>query len=273
MTYRKDLQDPYYRPLVTNEGPIMNAVLFDKAETSKTIAHEVLHLYGLTDLYGSATAPGRLSLMAGDQLSLLTYEKWILGWLPDAAVQCLATLPDNRIQRLTLDLKKEGQVFISRTAKGTILMVETSTFKKKLYLAFYSLDNEMRPPISLFANSVNGLGREGLPLESFVAIGVELEGPEVSLLVSNIQNSTLTVDLIPASMKGSLEQSELKSTSQLNLKAAIAASEAKTTEPAPAKVDEVKPAAKKVTINCQKGKKIIKVTSVNPKCPAGYRKK
>ena len=273
MTYRKDLQDFYYRPLVTNEGPIMNAVLFDKAETSKTIAHEVLHLYGLTDLYGSATAPGRLSLMAGDQLSLLTYEKWILGWLPDAAVQCLATLPDNRIQRLTLDLKKEGQVFISRTAKGTILMVETSTFKKRLYLAFYSLDNEMRPPISLFANSVNGLGREGLPLESFVAIGVELEGPEVSLLVSNIQNSTLTVDLIPASMKGSLEQSELKSTSQLNLKAAIAASEAKTTEPAPAKVDEVKPAAKKVTINCQKGKKIIKVTSVNPKCPAGYRKK
>ena len=273
MTYRKDLQDPYYRPLVTNEGPIMNAVLFDKAETSKTIAHEVLHLYGLTDLYGSATAPGRLSLMAGDQLSLLTYEKWILGWLPDAAVQCLATLPDNRIQRLTLDLKKEGQVFISRTAKGTILMVETSTFKKRLYLAFYSLDNEMRPPISLFANSVNGLGREGLPLESFVAIGVELEGPEVSLLVSNIQNSTLTVDLIPASMKGSLEQSELKSTSQLNLKAAIAASEAKNTEPAPAKVDEIKPTAKKVSINCQKGKKIIKVTSVKPKCPAGYRKK
>jgi hypothetical protein len=273
MTYRKDFGDPYYRPLVTNEGQVMNAVLFDKAETSLIIAHEVLHLYGLTDLYGSASTPGRLSLMAGNELSLLTYETWILGWLSDEAVQCQPTLSDNKIQRFAIDLKKERQLFISKTVKGTILIVETSTFQKRLYLAFYSLDNEMRPPIALFANSINGVGREGLWLVGQNAIGVELEGPETSLLVSSMKNSTLTFDLIPASLKGSAEYSELKNASLLNFKAEQAAADLQAAEPASEKLEEVKPTVKKLTINCVKGKKVIKVSSAKPKCPTGYRKK
>ena len=273
MTYRKDSGDPYYRPLVTNEGQVMNAVLFDKAETSLTITHEVLHLYGLTDLYGSASAPGRLSLMAGNELSLLTYETWILGWLSDVAVQCQPTLSDNKIQRFAIDLKKERQLFISKTVKGTILIVETSTFQKRLYLAFYSLDNEMRPPIALFTNSINGVGREGLSLVGQNAIGVELESPETSLLVSSMKNSTLTFDLIPASVKGSAEYSELKNASLLNFKAEQAAADLQTAEPTSEKLEEVRPTVKKLTINCVKGKKVIKVSSAKPKCPTGYRKK
>jgi hypothetical protein len=273
MTYRKDFGDPYYRPLVTNEGQVMNAVLFDKAETSLIIAHEVLHLYGLTDLYGSASTPGKLSLMAGIELSLLTYETWILGWLSDAAVQCQPTLSDNKIQRFAIDLKKERQLFISKTVKGTILIVETSTFQKRLYLAFYSLDNEMRPPIALFTNSINGVGREGLSLVGQNAIGIELESPETSLLVSSMKNSSLTFDLIPASVKGSAEYSELKNASLLNFKAEQAAADLQTAEPTSEKLEEVKPMVKKLTITCTKGKKIIKVTSVKPKCPSGYRKK
>jgi hypothetical protein len=273
MTYRKDSGDPNYRPLVTNEGQVMNAVLFDKAETSLTIAHEVLHLYGLTDLYGSASAPGRLSLMAGNELSLLTYETWILGWLSDVAVQCQPTLSDNKIQRFALDLKKERQLFISKTVKGRILIVETSTFQKRLYLAFYSLDNEMRPPIALFTNSINGVGREGLSLVGQNAIGVELESPETSLLVSSMKNSTLTFDLIPASVKGSAEYSELKNASLLNFKSEQAAADLQTAEPTSEKLEEVKPTAKKITITCIKGKKVIKVSSAKPKCPTGYRKK
>jgi hypothetical protein len=33
------------------------------------------------------------------------------------------------------------------------------------------------------------------------------------------------------------------------------------------------PVAKKTTITCVKGKLTKKVTAVNPKCPAGYKKK
>jgi hypothetical protein len=35
----------------------------------------------------------------------------------------------------------------------------------------------------------------------------------------------------------------------------------------------VKPVAKKSTITCIKGKVTKKVVGVNPKCPAGYKKK
>jgi hypothetical protein len=34
-----------------------------------------------------------------------------------------------------------------------------------------------------------------------------------------------------------------------------------------------KPVVKKTTITCIKGKTSKKVTAVNPKCPAGYKKK
>jgi hypothetical protein len=35
----------------------------------------------------------------------------------------------------------------------------------------------------------------------------------------------------------------------------------------------VKPAAKKITIICIKGKLTKKISNVSPKCPAGYKKK
>jgi hypothetical protein len=210
MTYRKDFGDPFFRPLVTNEGPIMNAVLLDTAKNATVITHEVLHLYGLPDLYGNKSAPEKLSLMAGNLLRLLNYEKWILGWLSDSAVQCQAVLSDSKIQRFTFDLKKKRQLLIAQTVNGTILIVESSTFQKRLSLAFYTLDNEKNPPIALFTSRLTGAGREGIPLDSVNAIGVELEGPEISLLVSNMKNSRLTFGLIPTSMKGSPEYIKLK---------------------------------------------------------------
>ena len=49
-------------------------------------------------------------------------------------------------------------------------------------------------------------------------------------------------------------------------------------DPAPAKIDPApvaapKPAAKKTTISCVKGKTVKKVTAVKPACPAGFKKK
>jgi len=48
---------------------------------------------------------------------------------------------------------------------------------------------------------------------------------------------------------------------------------APTPTPSATVVATVKPTAKKTTITCVKGKTIKKVTGVNPKCPAGYKKK
>ena len=46
-----------------------------------------------------------------------------------------------------------------------------------------------------------------------------------------------------------------------------------TPTPTPTVVATVKPAAKKTTITCVKGKKTKKVTAVKPKCPKGYKKR
>ena len=43
--------------------------------------------------------------------------------------------------------------------------------------------------------------------------------------------------------------------------------------PTPTPTPTAKPAAKKITITCVKGKSVRKVTAVAPKCPAGYKKK
>jgi hypothetical protein len=48
---------------------------------------------------------------------------------------------------------------------------------------------------------------------------------------------------------------------------------APTPTPSATVVATVKPTAKKTTITCVKGKTTKKVTGVNPKCPAGYKKK
>jgi hypothetical protein len=49
-------------------------------------------------------------------------------------------------------------------------------------------------------------------------------------------------------------------------------------DPAPVKADPApvaapKPAAKKSTISCVKGKTVKKVTAVKPTCPTGYKKR
>jgi Trypsin len=54
---------------------------------------------------------------------------------------------------------------------------------------------------------------------------------------------------------------------------ARAAAELKAKQEAEAKAAAKAAAAKKITITCVKGKTIKKVTAVNPKCPAGYKKK
>jgi hypothetical protein len=48
---------------------------------------------------------------------------------------------------------------------------------------------------------------------------------------------------------------------------------APTASPTPSPTATAKPAAKKITISCVKGKTTKKVTAINPKCPTGYKKK
>ena len=199
---------PWFRLIQTKEGPINNVVLLDNHSSPATITHEVMHLYGLTDLYGTATGPGRLTLMASNEISLLTYEKWVLGWHPDADVQCLDKVTSSSISQITFDYLKLNQLAVIRALSGSIYIVETTKIGNEKYLSLYSLDNEARPPLKFFQKNLTTDGA-GVLIDSYKAIGAELISPEFTLLITDLNSSTMTLNLVSSSLTSTAQFSEL----------------------------------------------------------------
>ena len=289
----------WFRPMDTAEGQINNAVLLDNHSSQATITHEIMHMYGLTDLYGSSDGPGNLSLMSDNSMNLLSYEKWVLGWLPDSDVQCLSSVSQSSIYKFSFDYTKTNQVLVIRAENSEDLIVETTMVKGQRYLVFYSLNNEARPPITVYQNGYQGQSR-GADIGNYTVIGTQLKSNKHILLISGMDSSSITVHFASSSLtsssefkdlvtKGAEQRLKLDQEAQSTAKAAAeakAAADLKAQQAAEAKAAadlkakqeaEAKavPAAvaKKSTISCVKGKLIKKVTAVNPKCPAGYKKK
>jgi M6 family metalloprotease-like protein len=292
MTYLQNY-DSYWRPLKTNEGEVLNAVLMDSHYDAATIAHEVLHLYGLPDLYGTNSGPGPLSLMSSNALNLLSYEKWILGWLPDNDVACLTNFSENSITKFSFDYSKTNQIAIVRSGSKETFIAETTKVLDSRFLTFYSLDNELRPPITVFQDWLrpqNG----GLAFKDHSIIGTQFEAPNLTLLVSDLNSTSITLNLVPKSLSRSTEfknlvdlskaakaaaelkvkqEAEAKAAAELKVKQEAeekAAAELKAKQEAEAKALAEK---RKKTITCVKGKIAKKVTAVNPKCPSGFKRK
>jgi hypothetical protein len=297
MTYLRNY-DSYWRPLKTNEGEVLNAVLMDSAQDSATIAHEVMHLYGLTDLYGTNTGPGSLSLMSSNALNLLSYEKWILGWLPDGDVTCLANVSESSITKFSFDYTKTNQIAIIRSGSKETFIAETTKVWDTRYLTFYSIDNEARPPITVYQDRSRAQNGD-VSIEDYSAIGTQFTAPDFTLLVSDLNSTSISLILVPKSLSASTEFKSLidssnaaKNTAQLKARQEVEAREAREAEELKAKQDSEEAAAKvaadlkakqkaeakaaapkKSSITCVKGKLTKKVTAVKPKCPAGYRVK
>ena len=305
--------DPYFRAVETNEGKIYNFSLLDQHKSAEIITHEVMHLYGLTDLYGSNDGPGDLSLMSNSTINLLSYEKWVLGWLPDSDVQCLSSVSPSNIYKFSFDYAKTDQVLVIRAETGEDFIVETTKVRGQKYLAFYSLNNEARPPITVYQNSYVRQSR-GIDIGDFTAIGTQMKSNKHTLLISSMDSSSITLHFASTSQTSSSEFKDvvsksaelrskfdqeaqakaraasdaraaeaLKMKQEADAKAAEALkvkeeAEAKAASELKAKKDAEAKAAiptvvKKSTITCTKGKLIKKVTAVNPKCPTGYKKK
>jgi hypothetical protein len=300
MMMSSNARDPYFRAVETKEGKIHNFSLLDQHNSISTITHEVMHLYGLTDLYGSSDGPGNLSLMSNNAINLLSYEKWVLGWLPDSDVQCLSSVSQSNIYKFAFDYTKIDQVLVIRAENSEDLIVETTKVKGQRFLAFYSLNNEARPPITIYQNGYQGQTR-GIEIGDYTAIGTQLKSNKHTLLISSLDSSSITVHFASSSQTSSSEfkdlvtkSAELKTKSEQEMQSkaraaseaqaaadalkakqeadAKAASDLKAKQEAEAKA-ALAAAAKKSTITCVKGKLTKKVTAVNPKCPAGYKKK
>lgn len=296
-------QNPWFRPIETAEGLINNAVLLDNHSSQETITHEIMHLYGMQDLYGTNTGPGELSLMASNSVNLLSYEKWILGWLPNESVQCISDIDSSPILKIEINLEKTNQIVVIRSKAGGDYIADITKLANNIYLALYSINNDDRPPLRLFQERNNSRNVQ-IDISNYKSMGSLIDSPSFSLLVSNFDASKLTLqvassklinssefnDLIKLSANRKIEIENLqkaKIQEEADLKAKLEA-EKKEQEriqaalAQKAKEDEIarladaqkkQEALRKITITCIKGKLIKKITSTSPKCPTGYKKK
>lgn len=294
---RKDGK-PWFAPIITNEKVISNVILmYNRAEVFVT-THELLHNYGLTDLYGAPRTPLNLSRMADAQsTTLLTYEKWILGWHPEQNVNCISGNNAQKISKFEIDIRDKEQIALLRPNQENLYVIETSRVKGNLLLSFYKLTNDARPPIEYYSISD---WRPGVKFSDFKYPNFAYvhQGDQFTLLIYSVTDTLATVYTYPNSAAKSpevlaliteaktfqeatiKETAELKAKQEAEAKAAAelqakqeaeakAASELKAKQEADAKAA----AMKKTTITCVKGKLTKKVTSVKPKCPAGYKVK
>jgi hypothetical protein len=280
---RKQDGSPWFSTLKTSEGEIKNATLLYNRNDARTVTHELMHLYGLTDLYGSALSP-RYSLMVDVTNSLFPFEKWILGWLPDSKVQCvseqneISSNPAKNQFSLNYAVGDQTLVIPTGSTSGLVVDVFKSEFGKTR-LIFYSLENEDRPPIKCYFPAASRCGE--IVLDGFGGIGTQLSSPKYNLLISDNDGSSVTIHLAPNSQLQSDDFNQLVQIAQGNLIKArgkardlqAAVDKAAADKAAADKAAADKPIAREKTIICLKGKSSLKVIGKNPKCPGGYKKK
>ena len=284
------------KPLKTAEGEISNAVLiFNRTEVS-TISHELMHLYGLTDLYGSQTSP-RFSLMVDSSDKLLPFEEWVLGWLPDSNVQCVNLKtelePFLKGKTFSINYSSGDHSLVIPTSRTSALVVDVLKWDNgQARIIFYALENEARPPITCYFPTGSMCG--DVTLHLYGGVGKHFASPAYNLVVTDNDGSNVEIALIPknqintedsiqliAKAQSKAIDYELKGRREAADKAAAdkaaadkaAADKAAADKAAADKAAATKPLVKQVTVTCLKGKTSIRVVGKNPKCPAGYKKK
>jgi hypothetical protein len=299
------VNDNWFDPITTNEGLISNVTLMYNAMNPSTLTHELMHLYGLTDLYGSNSSPAN-TLMSDNAIALLALEKWTLGWLADENVQCISEKveikADSVNNAFSVDYSSKDQLIVIPTGPTTALGVDVTKRGSRRLLSFYSLDNDIRPSITAFRSNSKALS---IDVSNNSGTGSFIESPKYTLLIKDNIGLKLSLSLIPKDLANSdaakqlftdaentrisnvkLIQAENEAKAAAELKAkqeaeAKAIADAKVVAEAKAAADlkakqeaEAKAAAaKKTTITCIKGKLTKKVTGIKPKCPSGYKLK
>ena len=260
----------FHQSIETREGFIDNGILFDTHRGTTTIAHEMLHNFGLTDLYGGVVStPGALSIMDFGSTNLLNYEKAALGWLSIEQIKCLdlseletRPLSENKFELNNLDKSSVIIIKFSDT-DAHILEVRQESITPALIL--YKLKQNSRPPIEMMSTST-GIG-QSISLTNPNSIGGILKSDQLQVMISNISDKSATLHVIPDSKLNSPELDSLRLEVERNRLAALASLNSK--RPSAAGLGVVKSTKKAIT--CKKGKVKVTVTGKKPKCPSGYK--
>ena len=260
----------FHESISTDEGLINNAILFDSHQGTGTIVHELLHNFGLTDLYGGgSSSPTLYSIMASiNNLNLLNYEKAVLGWFPTERVQC------RKLSEIDISLGSSGAFEIKDLQEEHVVVIPVGEREGNIIevrqdfnipsLILYELKQDERPPIAVMG-TMEGVS-ERLSLVDANVIGSILKSSSLQVMITNMVGSSVTVSVIPNSQAGSQEFVALKEMAQRNRENAISERQKSSNSEIGAKgTSKVK------VLVCKKGSQKIKVKGKKPKCPAGFK--
>ena len=280
--------DNWFDPIQTAEGEISNAVLIYNQMTFDTLLHEIMHLYGLPDLYGSIFSPpdDLMSVrISRGFVSILAWQQWLLGWLPDENVKCISEENDINLgtleNRFSLDYSQRDQLLVIQSSPTTATVVDIVKRDNRRWLYFYSLDIERSPgPISAFSANPNAIVLQQSLLYTEITnrkgVGTQIDSPNYRLLITDNDSKKISFVLIPSSISESDGAKELlrkaDNLREENIRLAQAELEAVSAQALKPKVD-ADALKRKLVITCTRGKSVKLISSVKPKCPKGYRKK
>jgi len=260
----------FHQSINTQESIIDNAVLFDSHRGTEIIVHEVLHNFGLTDLYGgNASTPLSYSAMASNTMQLLNYERAVLGWFPLDRIKCsnFADLNNQSLVKneFTIETREKDQLMVLKIndKEANILEVRYEFIVPSLIL--YELKQDERPPIAVMSTG-NGMGQR-LNLSDPASIGNSLKSNNLHVMISNMKSGVVTLNVIPNVKIDTEEFRALQTQALLNQEKALALLKAEAEKRASAAKSSKK------TIVCEKGKKKVTVTAKTPKCPVGFKTK
>ena len=209
MTMTKDLYGPWFNPITTAEGQISNVVVLYNQKSEYVIKHEVMHLYGVADLYGSQTS-ARNSLMSDGTIGLLAWERWVLGWLDDENIQCVSETSDIKLDSVdnvfSLDYSKRDQLLVIPTGTKTALVIDLVKRDSRSWISYYALDNDARPPITAFRLNNFDLYTE---ITGRLGVGTVIDSPKYTVVIKDNDGRKLTLNLIPKSLSSSTSAKQL----------------------------------------------------------------
>ena len=281
-----------FRPFETAEKKIYSGILMGGIGGHRTYTHEVMHPFGLVDLYSDIQsqnlAASGWSLMASGDPTLFLWERWQLGWLKNDDVLCfdLSNAKLSSPINATLHSKSginQPRMLVIRLDKFSALVVEIreAFFSSAQALVTYTVDSRrLTAPIRLFGQP-NKSTLEDLSYDVFrnyvfeqpdrskyedEGLSYDFRHDDWTVYISEASTkhrkihiwNTLTPknftdELISATRSRFIREREI-------LDAKLAA-EAKAV------------AFKKTTITCSKGKLAKKVTAIKPVCPKGFKRK
>lgn len=258
----------FFRPFSTTKGDLYNAVIMTGLSDVRTVAHELMHNFGLVDLYGYAgsdQAEG-WSLMSSSEAVLFNWELWQLGWIRDEEVVCFDLRGNKTLQPQAFDLtgiEKSGlKMLVLRTSESEVQVAEVRDPVLKpprgQLLLTYSVS------INRYPGPVRTTNRPTITAENDFSIGGTKLLGEIELLVADAELGRVRVGVWSASLSTSSEAMEIR--------AQGAADWQKRSQALDKQKNELVQAPKKTSITCIKGRTTKKVTAVSPKCPKGYKK-